>query len=361
MKKVLYLFLLLIFTACQPRQQAGEHVSQNAYAQGFALVFHAGYTEAVVYSPWAQGEVLGRYYLVSDSAVVTPSDGLRVAVPVRRLAITSSTHAGFLGELSSTHILCGACSPHLIYTPLPAGCADLGDAMQISSERVLLTHPEAIMISTYGAADPLPERLQAAGVPILYNMEWTEQHPLGKAEWIRFVGALVGKAQEADSVFAAVEKAYKRYQDLAKPKKRSILSGNNFRGTWYVPAGGTYMGQLFQDAGGDYHFADDSRTSSIPLTIETCLLHFQEADVWVGSNCVSLSELAAFDDKHTWFKAYQTGEVYNFYRRRTPTGANDFWEMGTVHPEYVLSDLIWVLYPALLPLDYEPYFTNKLH
>ncbi len=71
--------------------------------------------------------------------------------------------------------------------------------------------------------------------------------------------------------------------------------------------------------------------------------------------------LAATDEKHTWFKAYQTGEVYNFYRRTTPTGANDFWETGTVHPKYILSDLIWLLYPTLLPADYEPYFTNKLN
>lgn len=362
MKKLLYTFLALalVLTACQSTQQGDNQHTHNAYAQGFALVEHDHYTEAIVYSPWTKGEILGHYYLISDSDVNTPTDGQRVEVPIQRLAITSSTHAGFLHELSATHSLCGACSPHLIYTPLPATCADLGDAMQIYSERVLLAHPEAIMISTYGAADPLPARLQAAGIPILYNMEWTEQHPLGKAEWIRFVGALVGKQHAADSIFQAVEAAYKHYQDLAKPQKRSILSGNNFRGTWYVPAGKTYMGQLFQDAGADYHFADDTRTSSIPLNIETCLLHFQQADVWVGSNCHTLQELAAFDAKHTWFNAYQTGEVYNFYRRTTTTGANDFWEAGTVHPEYILSDLIWVLYPELLPTDYKPYFTNKL-
>ncbi len=365
MKKPFYLFLALalILTACQPAQQDDNHNTHNAYAQGFALIEHDQYTEAVVYSPWAQGEVLGRYYLLNDSAVVTPTDGQRVQVPIQRLAITSSTHAGFLDELDAIHILCGACSPHLIYTPLPNTCVDLGDAMQLSSERVLLAHPEAIMMNTYGASDPIPARLQTAGLPILYNMEWTELHPLGKAEWIRFVGAFVGKQHEADSIFQAVVQQYERLAFSVQHSafnKRTILSGNNFRGTWYVPAGGTYMGQLFQHAGADYHFADDTRTSSIPFSIETCLLHFQDADVWVGSNCHTLQELAATDEKHTWFNAYQTGEVYNFYRRTTPTGANDFWESGTVHPEYILSDLIWVLYPTLLPADYEPYFTNKL-
>ncbi len=367
MKKLLYIVcaLTLLLTACQRTPHSASRIPQNAYAQGFALIEHDNYTEAIVYSPWQQGEVLGHYYLIRDSSIQTPTDGKRIHVPIQRLAITSSTHAGFLNELSATHILCGACSPHLIYTPLPATCADLGDAMQLSSERVLLVHPEAIMMNTYGASDPIPARLQAAGIPILYNMEWTEQHPLGKAEWIRFVGALVGKQHEADSIFEAVAQQYNNYQlsiiNYQLNKRRTILSGNNFRGTWYVPAGNTYMGQLFQHAGADYHFAEDTRTSSIPLSIETCLLHFQNADVWIGSNCHTLQELATTDEKHTWFKAYQTGEVYNFYRRTTPAGANDFWETGTVHPEYILSDLIWVLYPTLLPADYKPYFTNKLN
>ncbi len=371
MKRIFFFILPCLFlTACQRTTHGSQSIAQNAYAQGFALIQHEHYTEAIVYSPWQQGEVLARYHLITDSAFSVQRSAFSVQhsafniqVPLQRLAITSATHAGFMHELSATHSLCGACSPHLIYSPLPASCTDLGDAMQISSERVLLTRPQAIMISTYGAADPLPERLQAAGIPIIYNMEWIEQHPLGKAEWIRFIGALVGKQHEADSIFQAVVEQYEHLAFSVQQSafnKRSILSGNNFRGTWYVPAGNTYMGQLFQHAGADYHFAEDTRTSSIPLSIETCLLHFQNADVWVGSNCHTLQELAATDEKHTWFNAYQTGEVYNFYRRTTPAGANDFWEAGTVHPEYILSDLIWVLYPAFLPTDYEPYFINKL-
>ncbi len=359
----LYISLALFLVACKSTPKHTPSSSQNAFAKGFSLMKYDDYTEAIVYSPWAQGEVLGHYYLVEDSTVATPADGQRVCVPIDCWAIASSTHAGFLGELNAMHTVCGACSPHLIYTSLPATCVDLGDVMQLSTERVLLSHPTAVMLNTYGAADPIPARLQAVGVPIVYNMEWMEQHPLGRAEWIRFVGAFVGKQQEADSVFQSVVQQYAYYQAMIRDvavEKRSVLSGNNFRGTWYVPAGGTYMGTLFQDAGAEYYFANDTRTSSIPLSIETCLLHFQAADVWVGSNCGTLAELAALDEKHTWFEAYQTGEVYNFYGRATTAGANDFWETGTVHPEYILSDLIWVLYPNVLPADYEPHFTQRL-
>ncbi len=363
MKPLFLLILPCILLACQPQQSSTTHLAHNAYAQGFALTQHDGYTEVKVFSPWKEAELLGHYYLIKDTATITPPHAQRIHIPLTRVVATSATHAGFLRALQATDVLQGICNKHLVYNTLPAACADLGDDMQLSAERILLTHPEAIMLNTYGDADPVPTRLSPTNIPILYNMEWTEQHPLARAEWIRFVGAFLDKQKEADSIFAAVEREYKNtasYLSQSTLSKRSILSGNNFRGTWYVPAGNTYMGQLFQDAGADYHFAADSRTTSIPLSIETCLLHFQDADIWVGSNCRTRTQLAALDEKHTWFKAYQQGEVYNFERRSTPAGANDFWETGTVHPEYILQDLIWVLYPTLLPTDYQPYFTSKL-
>lgn len=121
------------------------------------------------------------------------------------------------------------------------------------------------------------------------------------------------------------------------------MSGMSWRGTWYVPAGGTFMGNLFSDAGAQYKYEDNPSTSSIPLTMEQAIQDFAQADVWVGCEANSLKELEAIDKKHTWFNAFQTGQVYNFRRRALPSGANDFWESATVHPERVLQDLQKVL------------------
>ena len=137
------------------------------------------------------------------------------------------------------------------------------------------------------------------------------------------------------------------------------MSGASYRGTWYVPSGTTYMGCLFRDAGAAYTFADERTNGSIPLTMEQALRAFSDADVWVGANARTMEELRAIDEHHTWFKAYQTGRVYHFYGRTNSTGGNDFWETGVVHPEIILSDLQWALYPDLYP-DYEPYFIGKL-
>ena len=57
----------------------------------------------------------------------------------------------------------------------------------------------------------------------------------------------------------------------------------------------------------------------------------------------SLAELAQLDEKHTWFKAYQEGRVYNWRKQTKPSGANNFWERGVVHPEEMLEDVINML------------------
>lgn len=126
------------------------------------------------------------------------------------------------------------------------------------------------------------------------------------------------------------------------------MSGSSFRGTWYVPSGATFMGALFRDAGAQYKYADSDHKGSIPLTMEQAIIDFADsADVWVGVDVRSLAELKAMDERHTWFKAYQSGRVYNFLKRTAADGTNDFWQRGVVHPEEILEDLIHTLYPEL--------------
>ncbi len=364
----------LLFSCGQPE---AYRTQKNAYAQGFSIEQADDYTKVEVYSPWHDDAVLATYYLVRDMSTKVPSDGIKLQVPVKRLSTTSVTHIGLIAELGQLDKVCGVCNPEMIYCPefhelsLAGGVSNLGDAMQVNVERVLLTKPDAVMVSTFAQGDVSSEQLMRLGMPVIFNNEWTERTPLARAEWLRFTAAFFDCMPLADSLFAQVESRYqqlkalvdtevKQKADSGELRLRTVMSGNNFRGTWYVPAGNTYMGVLFKDAGADYYYQSDSSYTSIPLGVEEVVRHFSDADVWFGSNARSLKDLADFDEKHTWFKAYRQAEVYNFYRRR-PEGsdANDFWETGVVHPELILSDLVKVLYPNLLP-DYELYFVEKL-
>ncbi|MBR4563795.1 MAG: ABC transporter substrate-binding protein [Paludibacteraceae bacterium] len=397
---LLTLFLLLVGCAKHPAEQGSVVPASNKYAVGFQL------TE-------------------TDTAVIVevfkPYQRMVIKEPLRRIGTMSTVQVGFLYALDAMDALVAVCNPELVYTPLKGTETDLGDSMKPSVERVLQAGLDALLAVNYGQYDNLEAaRLDKLGVPVIYINEWQEGSPLARAEWIRPIGALVGKLHEADSLFNEIESKYlslsaaggltaqcsdsaavqqhsgltaqrsdsagvltaehsnsegvltaqrsdsegvltaQRSNSAAvlQPEGRSIMSGNNFRGTWYVPSGKNYLAYLFKDAGAQYPFYDDDRATSIPLTMEETIHYFHDADVWVGAGGNSLAELAQMDEKHTWFRAYQTGRVYNWRKQRLPGGANNFWERGVVHPEEMLEDVINILNNAP---DSVLHFANRLY
>ena len=343
MKRFLPIVLAILLVGCVKHSaEQGSVPAGNKYATGFAI------TE-------------------TDTGVVVevfqPYQRICVRQPLRRLGTMSTVQVGFLDAIDALDCLVAVCNPELIYTPVKGDEIDLGDSMKPSAERTLQAGLDALLAVNYGQYDNLEAtRLEKLGVFTIYINEWQESSPLARAEWIRVRGALTGKLHEADSVFQTVEQKYislsdevglsvkRSDSDNGLTAKRSIMSGNNFRGTWYVPSGKNYLAYLFKDAGAEYPFySNDQRPStndqstSIPLTIEETLRYFHDADVWVGAGGNSLAELAQMDEKHTWFKAYQDGRVYNWRKQTKAGGPNNFWERGVVHPEEMLEDVIHIL------------------
>ena len=351
--------ILLCFVGCAKHSaEQGSVPSCNKYATGFTIAETDTGTVVEVFQPYQR---------------------LCIREPLRRIGTMSTVQVGFLYALDAMDCLVAVCNPELIYTPVKGDEIDLGDSMKPSAERTLQAGLDILLAVNYGQYDNLEAmRLEKLGVPIIFINEWQEGSPLARAEWIRVLGALTGKLSQADSIFDEVESKYKSLAASVSERsyskavlqqsdpsaeggqsaERSIMSGNNFRGTWYVPSGKNYLAYLFKDAGAEYPFYDAERETSIPLTMEQTLHYFHDADVWVGAGGNSLAELAQMDEKHTWFKAYKNGRVYNWRKQRLPNGANNFWERGVVHPEEMLEDVIHILNNAP---DSLLHFANRLY
>lgn len=371
-KLLLIVISVILLAGCGKRSANVFTQEGNQYASGFALTDSAQYRIAVIYSPWEKGNEMARYYLTrdtSDSKEMARMEGKTVIrVPVERIGLTSCTHVGFLDALDGIRQIVGVCNPELVYTDLNTskgveeGTLNLGDAMAPNVERVVLVRPDVMMVSTYAQGDVTSAQMAKMGINVLYINEWMEEHPLARAEWIRLIGAFLDKESEANEVFASVSSKYeamrKQVAEWDVTDKPSIMSGQDFRGTWYVPAGNTFLGRLFHDAGASYRYEDTPHEGSIPLTLEKAMVDFADADVWVGVNANSLDELAQIDTQHTMFRAFQEGRVYNMKHRCTPTGAKDFWERGVVHPEEILGDFISILYPDRM--NWKPVFIEQL-
>ncbi len=373
MRVLPYILVIISFiTSCTKQNSKPEKLVyadslEVVYAEGFDIYYHSDYKEAVVYNPWAENTVLARYYLVKNSNILTPADGIKITIPIKSIAITSVTQTGFLEKINALNSVTGVSSPRLFYNKtitenISAGkITDLGEAFSLNLEKTLQLKPDAVMMSGYNQNDPYSQRVQNAGVPVIYNNEWMENSLLARAEWIKFVAAFYDKEAFADSVFNVTDKNYNAAKQKAQELKNkpTIMSGANYRGTWYVPGGKNFIAKLYADAGGSYFYATDSTKGSLPLNFETAVKNFASTDVWLGCHFNSIDELLKTDAKHALFRPVKLGKVYNFNKKMFSTTANDFWESAVVRPDLLLQDVISVLHPELMP-GYETVYIDKL-
>lgn len=374
MKKfpLIALLSIFIFFSCGNKSaktsdaQASDSLKLS-YAQGFSIKYFPSYKEVIVFSPWVKGTVYARYYLVKDAKTKTPKDGTKVQIPLKTIAATSVTHFEFLSLLGEINTITGVCSPKIIYNKEinkrvgKGEIADLGDAFSLNVERTLQLKPGAVMMSGYNQNDPAAQRVSEAGIPVILNNEWMETSLLARAEWIKFVAEFYDKQTLADSIFAGVDKRFNDVRAKAADVKTkpNVMAGSNFRGTWYMPAGHSFMGKLFADAGANYFYSNDTTSGSLPLNVETVLKNFAQTDVWLNCSFNSISDLIKADSKHALFQPVKTGQVYNFNKRLLPSTANDFWESAVARPDLLLSDVIAILHPEIMP-GYEFVYAQKL-
>ena len=375
MKNLVYILLIFLFSACVNKSNKASRASSSsidtlnvAYATGFDIYYHENYKQIDIYSPWQKNEILQRLYLVTDPSTETPADGNKITIPLQSIAISSCTHTEFIQLLNEINTVKGVCTPHLIYNSnirnlyAEGAIISLGDAHNVNIEQLVHLRPDVYLVSSYNQQDEQAKRLQQNGVNIAYNNEWTESSLLARAEWLKFMAAFYDKEGLADSIFAAIEHDYFEASKIAQSveKRPTVMAGGNFKGTWYMPSGASYMGRMFADAGADYFYANDSSTTtSIALNFETVLTAFYDADVWLNAPTQSLNALMQMDSRHNLFRSAREGNVFGFYARTLSTGANDFWESGVARPDLVLKDIIWALHPNLLT-DYQPSYIVKL-
>ncbi len=374
MKKLFYFIIVFTFFSCNPVIKQENTSTSSAtdtflldYAEGFEIIKHTAYNELLVYNPWMENQILARYYLIKNEDVETPSNGERVLVPLNSVAVTSSTHFEFLSLLGELEKVTGVCSPELIYNEAlrekyKLGLLEnLGDAFNINLEKTLELNPDVVTMSGFKQDDPYAERVMQAGLPVIYNNEWMESSLLARAEWIKFLASFFDKLDQADSIFTVIKNQYNEAKvEVQKIENQpKILTGSNFRGTWYMPGGQSFMAQLYKDSGGNYFYKNDNTKGSLPLNLETVLVNFSDSDIWLNCDFESIQDLVNADDKHKLFNPLVEGKIYNFNKRKLTSGANDFWESAVARPDLLLLDVIAILHPDLLP-DYELVYAKAL-
>ena len=85
---------------------------------------------------------------------------------------------------------------------------EIGKESSLNTEILLDLKPELVVGYSVSTADKSLTTLKKAGLNVIYNRDWLEETPLGRAEWIQFFGVLFNKEKQADSIFKVIEQNY---------------------------------------------------------------------------------------------------------------------------------------------------------
>jgi len=383
MNKPLCLCLLCIalatFTACKQRAThttphaavATDSLSTPRYATGYTVRDSAGIRLV---------DVGDTYHFALVRAAATPSpaddapdsapdvtvpDGYTpVTVPIRSTICMTALQLSNFTALDAHDVVKGITgTKNLFNKDIRQRVADgrivkIGMEGNIDTELVLAANPDVIFISPskrggYAA-------LRETSITLVPHLGYRELHPLGQAEWLKFVAMFIGKEQEAADLFAAIEHRYTTLKAKTEKvgKRPTVLSGEMHYGTWHAVGGRNYLAQLFRDAGADYVINDDE-TGGENLEFEKMYALAAHADYWRILNSYpgdfSYEALKSSEPRNELLKAFKERKVIYCNMKQTP-----YYELSPVQPDVLLKDFVAIFHPSLVELDYQPTFYRLL-
>jgi len=239
---------------------------------------------------------------------------------------------------------------------------EIGKNQSLNTEVILDLNPDVIVGYSVDGDMKAFKNLEKSGQKVIFNSDWTEKTPLGKAEWIKFFGALYDKKEKANLEFETIEESYNKALKLAQKAetKPSILAGAIYEDQWFLPQGDSWAALFLKEANGNYLWADSTGTGSLALSFETVLDKAKDADFWIGpGQFTSIEEIIKDNKNYEFFKAVETKNVYSFSTKKGKTGGVIYYELAPNRPDLVLKDIIKILHPELLP-NYELFFFEQL-
>lgn len=163
------------------------------------------------------------------------------------------------------------------------------------------------------------EMLADFDIPTMIEYSSYESHPLGRVEWVKFFGALVGKDEEAQKIFDEEVRLVDEVTSVEKTDKTVAFFYVTSNGLIQVRSSSDYVPKMISLAGGNYiptNIGDpDSKRSTVSMQIEDFYDQAKDADFiiynssidgGIGSvqelldKCAVLKDFKAVKEKNVW-------------------------------------------------------------
>jgi len=148
------------------------------------------------------------------------------------------------------------------------------------------------------------EQLLSLGIPVLVERSSYEAHPLGRMEWIKLYGLLLGKSDEAEQFFNQKKEIFQNVLDANQQdagQKTAAFFYISPNGYINIRKPGDYISQMISLAGGTYLFTaddlqvDDNALSTMNIQTEVFYQYARDADVFIYNSTIE-GELSSIDE-----------------------------------------------------------------
>lgn len=389
--KVLVLVGMLLMVACGQKQtgkQDGADVDSASimpldYAKGFTVkVLENGVKLVDVADPQQDEDKMPVSYhfaLVPKTSPVgqmqesqqyeVPEGYTKVEVPVERTLVMTMLQLSNFTALDAHDVVKGITGTKNLFNRDIRQRVEDGRMVKIGmegnfdTELILAANPEVIFISPFkrGGYDAIKE----TGITLVPHLGYKEAHPLGQAEWVKYVALFIGKEKEAEELFEGIKQRYlslaekvNSHLSTVNSHRPTVFSGEMHGGNWFAVGGKNHLAQMFRDAGADYILKDDN-TGGVPIEYEQMYATAANADYWRILNSYpgefTYEALKASEPRNELFKAFKEKHVIYCNMKQTP-----YYEETPVHPDLLLADLVAIFHPDLVPSDYQPRYYHLL-
>lgn len=365
---VCFTFLIILFSCQFEKIKSDNKNEENTkinFAKGFQIEDQNEIQKIIIKSPYQNSEEVFEYLLSRNKNLKK-----ELRIPISRIVVTSTTHIPMIELLNEENSIVGFPNASYISSQKTRQRVEQGFIKEIGKENLLNTEvllnlqPDLVLGYSVSTADKSLEIIKKSGIPVIYNGDWLEETPLGRAEWIRFFGVLYDKQKMADSIFKTIETAYLEVKQLAlkTSEKPTILSGAVMsKDIWNLPGGESFVAQFLADANLDYLWKNSKGKGSLSLSFESVFERAKEADFWIApGHFSSKTEMLEHNKLYAEFKAFKKDNIYTSTLKKGKTGGVIYYELAPTRPDLVLKDLIKIAHPELLP-NYELTFFEKMN
>lgn len=317
--------------------------------------YEDGY-QLTVKSPWVGEKKDYRYLLYRTKPLEHCPGLLQIKIPIQKLVAFSTSYLPSLKELGVEKTLVGMVDARYISDEKLIERVKQGKISSLgfppSAEKVMMLNPDVVMafVSESPELEGL-KKLEQLKLPIVYNADFRETTPLGRAEWIRFIGAFYDRESEANSFYQRVRMNY--YQQLSDLKKKTqstqhkppkVLLGEKRDDQWVAPGAGSYLHYFVTQAGGEYLFADFTSEQPLNFSFEKILPKARSAERWISFPHWQTSEQAIKHDSRNRLLFESIPKIYVGNKLAMTNGGNDYFETGALRPDLVLQDFIAMIH-----------------